>query len=75
MFNVNNKDRTSSEDIILETLLLTLERHFSQYVQEILQKNNYEQVYLLMYLELMAVLFKMSLITDASPNLFWIKNC
>ena len=70
MFNVNNKDRTSSEDIILETLLLTLERHFSQYVQEILQKNNYEQVYLLMYLELMAVLFKMSLITDASPNLF-----
>ena len=75
MFNVNNKDRTSSEDIILETLLLTLDRHFSQYVQEILQKNNYEQVYLLMYIELMAVLFKMSLITDASPNLFWIKNC
>ena len=70
MFNVNNKDRTSSEDIILETLLLTLDRHFSQYVQEILQKNNYEQVYLLMYIELMAVLFKMSLITDASLNLF-----
>ena len=58
MFNVNNKDRTSSEDIILETLLLTLDRHFSQYVQEILQKNNYEQVYLLMYIELMAVLLK-----------------
>ena len=70
MFNVNHKDRTSSEDIILETLLLTLGRHFSQYVQEILQKNNYEQVYLLMYIELMAVLFKMSLITDASLNLF-----
>ena len=70
MFNVNNKDRTSSEDIILETLLMTLDRHFSQYVQEILQKNNYEQVYLLMYIELMAVLFKMSLITDASLNLF-----
>ena len=70
MFNVNNKDRTSSEDIILETLLLTLDRHFSQYVQETVQKNNYEQVYLLMYIELMAVLFKMSLITDASLNLF-----
>ena len=75
MFNVNNKDRTSSEDIILETLLLTLDRHFSQYVQETVQKNNYEQVYLLMYIELMAVLFKMSLITDAFLNLFWIKNC
>ena len=70
MFNVNNKDRTSSEDIILETLLLTLDRHFSQYVQETVQKNNYEQVYLLMYIELMAVLFKMSLITDAFLNLF-----
>ena len=70
MFNVTNKDRTSSEDIILETLLLTLDRHFSQYVQETVQKNNYEQVYLLMYIELMAVLFKMSLITDAFLNLF-----
>ena len=70
MFNVNNKDRTSSEDIILETLLLTLDRHFSQYVQETVQKNNYEQVYMLMYIELMAVLFKMSLITDAFLNLF-----
>ena len=70
MFNVNNKDRTSSEDIILETLLLTLDRHFSRYVQETVQKNNYEQVYLLMYIELMAVLFKMSLITDAFLNLF-----
>ena len=70
MFNINNKDRTSSEDIILETLLLTLDKHFSQYVQETVQKNNYEQVYLLMYIELMAVLFKMSLITDAFLNLF-----
>ena len=70
MFNINNKDRTSSEDIILETLLLTLDRHFSQYVQETVQKNNYEQVYLLMYIELMAVLFKISLITDAFLNLF-----
>ena len=70
MFNINNKDRTSSEDIILETLLLTLDRHFSQYVQETVQKNNYEQVYMLMYIELMAVLFKMSLITDAFLNLF-----
>ena len=69
MFNINNKDRTSSEDI-LETLLLTLDRHFSQYVQETVQKNNYEQVYMLMYIELMAVLFKMSLITDAFLNLF-----